>query len=868
MPPRTRASATNPASKRRANLLPLLLIFGLLCFGVAGLSIADMFVPRPYDGVVLYKIASDDLRVREVVPGSGADLAGIEAGNRIMGIGRTALRDEAHAAKLLSRYRIGDHVPYLIKADGRALEVDVKLGRRQIGDGIYFYICALGFAFFFVGLFVLVRQPGLLASQVFFLLSCLFQVFLVCRLRPASYSGVDSWILGLGTLALVLLPPAFLHFYVLFPRPAWIESLSEEGRGRPLVWLFRKGWPLLYFTTPVLFALGWWFSGAKRGERWFSDAPQLSWWLLGISLFLGLMALGANGRRLLGARERRGVALVLAGSVFGLLPFAVSSLFVGGQPNSRAFLMFGLIPLALVPITFTYAIVRFQLLDIRIILRRSLLYTVSTALLTGLYAGTIAAFNSMFSSSKLVSSGYFPIILALAIVLLFDPVRKRVQQLIDRSFFAGRSHLEQAMEDLGEAMMGRSDLQGAVGELVDRLPRILGFRFAGLYMLRRARLERIAGPEELPIRLPVLPELQRYLAKRRGVRRLDQMGSLPLRSPEVAQLVEDLAREGVEAVADLASRRRHIGLVLLSDRPGRAPLEDEELVLLERLLSQAAMALETGLLLEERTQKAELEREMEIAATIQAQLLPQAVRIGDQWTVSARCLPARLVGGDFFAQLPVGAGGDAVIYGDVSGKSVSGAMMMMAAHEALYTLAMAMEELPPERLFALANKRLYGLGKRSFVALGYFAGNGDSLDYLVAGQPPPLLRRLDGTVEELPLPEHRVPLGALPKGEYAPLSIGLKPGELLLAYSDGVTDARSPEGEFFGEERLEDVVASTVTLDPDDLVSQVLAAVKAFTRGGLLYDDVTLLAIGRSSESGQAAPDPEPSEPVDVKREE
>ena len=192
--------------------------------------------------------------------------------------------------------------------------------------------------------------------------------------------------------------------------------------------------------------------------------------------------------------------------------------------------------------------------------------------------------------------------------------------------------------------------------------------------------------------------------------------------------------------------------------------------------------------------------------------------------------------------------------------------MMMAAHEALYTLAMAIEDLPPERLFTLANKRLYGLGKRSFVALGYFAGNGDSLDYLVAGQPPPLLRRLDGTVEELPLPEHRVPLGALPKGVYSPLSIELKPGELLLAYSDGVTDARSPEGEFFGEQRLEDVVASTVTLDPDDLVSQVLAAVKAFTRGGLLYDDVTLLAIGRGAESEPFDPESEPSRSVDVKR--
>ena len=290
-------------------------------------------------------------------------------------------------------------------------------------------------------------------------------------------------------------------------------------------------------------------------------------------------------------------------------------------------------------------------------------------------------------------------------------------------------------------------------------------------------------------------------------------------------------------------------MVLLSDRPGRAPLEQEEAVLLERLLDQAAMALETGLLLEERTQKAELEREMEIAATIQAQLLPQSVSIGDGWAVSARCLPARLVGGDFFAQLPDCGGGEALIYGDVSGKSVSGAMMMMAAHEALYTLAMAIEDLTAERLFVLANRRLYGLGKRSFVALGYFAVRSHCLEYLVAGQPPPLIRRNDGSVEELPLPSHRVPLGALPQGEYSTLSVELEPGELVLAYSDGVTDARSPEGEFFGEERLLDVVASAAGSGPEELVAEVLGAVKGFIRGGLLYDDLTLLAISRELQS-------------------
>ncbi len=122
--------------------------------------------------------------------------------------------------------------------------------------------------------------------------------------------------------------------------------------------------------------------------------------------------------------------------------------------------------------------------------------------------------------------------------------------------------------------------------------------------------------------------MQRQLQRRRGLNRLDLLGALSLRTPEVGKFVDLLSRAGVEAVADLASRRRHIGLVLFSGRDGQAPLEDEELELLTRLLDQTALALETALLLEETAQQAELERELEIAATIQAQLcLPSCVSL-------------------------------------------------------------------------------------------------------------------------------------------------------------------------------------------------------------------------------------------------
>ncbi len=161
-------------------------------------------------------------------------------------------------------------------------------------------------------------------------------------------------------------------------------------------------------------------------------APKASWWLLGLFLMLGFAALGANAHHIQSQRERRGVWLVLLGSLFGLAPFVFASIWLAAGEATSTYLLFGILPLVLVPITFTYAIVRFQLLDIQIILRRSLLYTVTTALVTGLYAAGIAMFNVGFSSSTRTTKGVVPFLLALAIVLLFDPLRRRIQELLDK----------------------------------------------------------------------------------------------------------------------------------------------------------------------------------------------------------------------------------------------------------------------------------------------------------------------------------------------------------------------------------------------------------------------------------------------------
>jgi len=833
---------------RRWRLSRTVAVFGALALAFALLSIVDILVPRPYDGVVLEADQWGTLSVREVVAGSGADLAGIRAGDRIVGVDRTVLSSSAQAGRILARHQIGDDVPYLVRR-GEGLEDlrAVHLGRRFIGSAPYFFACLLGFAFFGVTFFVLRKQPELRAAQIFHLVGALFLLFLVCRLRPASYGWIDTLVLEAGALALLLLPACFLHFFLVFPRPVALRpSPGDADFARR-----RRRWLLLlvslYLLPLIVFvaAIALW-RHAGVAPRLITGAPEASWWVLGMYMLVGLATLGWNARQARDPRQRRGIALVFAGSFLGLLPFlglaVARPAWLYSEP--QAFALLG--PLALVPLTFAFAIIRFGLLDIRVMVRRSLVYSLVTVGVAAVYAVALALVNAFALGSQLAATRTFPIFFALGVLLLLEPLRHRLQAMSDRFVHADRRRLEQAIRKLGRAVAAEVDPQPVVRDVVERLPQILGLHFAALYLEKDGILDRAAGAEHLPATLPLLASLHDALAAKGEPVLLGELARLVPGSAAVAELIALLEPVGVEIVGDLTSPRRKIGLVLLSGTTGQIEIGDEVRALLGSLFGQAAMALETSRLVAERTRQAELERELEIASSVQAELLPRVLHFGAGWSVAAVCRAARHVGGDFYTELPGGKNGSrAIVFGDVAGKSVAGALVMMAAHEVLQTLALSHRD--PETLFALANRRLYGLGaKKSFVALGWIAAtdDGEGIDYLLAGQPQLLVRSPAGSVRELPLPPHRLPLGALLDGHYVASRAVVSPGDLVLGYSDGVTEAQAPDGELFGDHRLVSVL-SAARGGPQEIIQQVLAAIAAFTRGADPYDDITLVAIAR-----------------------
>jgi serine phosphatase RsbU (regulator of sigma subunit) len=837
--------------RARSPGLVSLLLFGVAAFLVACLSILDMFLPRPSDGVILDPDRSD-LVVRAVAPGSGAADAGVRPQDRIVGVGREVVRSRSDVARVLRHHRIGELVPYLLDRNGTLKEVVVRLGPQQLGDASYLYACFSGFLFFFIGLYVLVRRTEEARggpSRVFFALCTLFLLFLVCRLRPASYSWVDGVVLTTGTLSLLVLPAAFLHFFLVFPRrlkltlvgaaDAWDASgggalrriehfVNESGTFFRVLYLLP---PLFYVVTLLLGSL------FDIRIRLVSGAPISSWVLMGDYLVLGLLALLGSLLRAREGRERRQIATVFVGTVVGVTPFLVFAVVLPSLLRTDRYLFWGEVPLALVPLTFAYAIVRFQFFDIKVIVRKSVLYTAATAVVAGVYGLGIAVSTLLFSGS----SPYFPLFLALAILAVFDPLRRKLQGPVDRFFFREVYDARRAVEEVSAAVVREFSIAGLEALLATRLSEIMHLEWAALYVREGAVLLSETAPpplrRELSGRLLLVEELARQDEPvRPGV--LEPVKAL---DPESRRVLEEFSAAGLRLLVPLRTRGQFHALLALGPKRSEEEFGSDDLQLVRTLANQGAVALENARLLRERTQQVELEKELEIARRVQFALIPPDLPSPPGWQVAARCVPARQVGGDFYDALTDGEDGSvALVVGDVSGKSVSGAMLMVAAREVLHTAALG--GMPAAQLLEVANQRLYAPEHRLFVALAYMLlrPGGEGL-YALAGQPTPLVRRTDGTVEELPAPANRLPIGALKGVRWDVLPLAIAKGELLLLYSDGLTDARNAVDEPFGDERLVRVLTEAGG-EPTTVVDEVMRAVDSFTAGGEPYDDITLVA--------------------------
>ena len=293
---------------------------------------------------------------------------------------------------------------------------------------------------------------------------------------------------------------------------------------------------------------------------------------------------------------------------------------------------------------------------------------------------------------------------------------------------------------------------------------------------------------------------------------------------------------------------RRLGVIAVADKESRdsgvLDFTATDARLLSLFANQAAAAIETARLHQAAIEKERIERELELAAAIQREILPRFLPVVPGVELAASNVPTRQVGGDYYDFFPLSKGRLGFLVADVSGKGVPAALLVSTVHSAVH-LQIDEAKTIAELVSRIDRHLQRFAATRKFLTLFFGLLEPDSglFRYVSAGHNPALVARADGRLERLE--STGVPVGMLPGASWREETVTLGQGDLLCVYTDGVTEAVNESDEEFGLDRLSALLRRQAAQPVAQICEAVLAAVFDFARGMPQYDDQTLLITRR-----------------------
>lgn len=499
-----------------------------------------------------------------------------------------------------------------------------------------------------------------------------------------------------------------------------------------------------------------------------------------------------------------------------------------------------------------YAIVRYQLLDMRLFARRGILYVAAAALFASIYlliVKQITGFFYQFSGGRveILETGFI-----ILFIIAFQPVLGRIEEWSERSLVRTQHDARARIRTLSGELLTMIDVDVMKERVSSVLTEIFETDEARLVLSReildenrddpdvRRVYDTICGIGEPLSRADLLESLDYLSAKsnifsRRGRRHAAEiMAGLPsgvkmfARSELLVPIMHD-----VECVA----------MIFLGSRKDNDRYSAEEQSLLSMLASQVASSLHNIELLKEVVEKRVMEEELNIARAIQLNLLPSVPPELDRYEVSALSDSSKQVGGDYYDFLHRG-NFLAVAVADVSGKGVP-ASLLMASLQASLRSNMDRMERPVELVGRLNVMMCDAATEDKFATLFYgcLDMERDVLSYTNAGHVFPSLLRGSGRVETLDY--SGLILGVVPEFQYEHLTVRFDAGDTLVVVSDGVTEAANEVGEFFGEGGLAALLGTLRGGSAREVRDAIVEGVKVFAGSRGAGDDLTILVLRR-----------------------
>ncbi|MBZ5552178.1 MAG: SpoIIE family protein phosphatase [Acidobacteriia bacterium] len=695
------------------------------------------------------------------------------------------------------------------------------------------------------------------------------------RRRPIlhAYPKILRWVYGipvaavtgviLGTMAVALLPTnrAAIAATIVLPLLGMGALIRFSGLRRWRV----EPWRQLFFSEPVAGLLLWisvevlLVGAIGLGLRvshtlWLKTSlglfvPVLSGILLAIYYIVFLpvatCVVLVRSYRESGPEEKRQVKWPLWGTLTAVAGHLVISLAVviftlvvllpsGRVTSYTVNASVGIIQkllYLLIPISFAFAILKHRLMEIDLLIKRTVSYSLLTGFVLVLYFSLTGGVGLLLLKFAPIRGKWMTVASTLIVAAVFVPARSRLQHFVDRRFFRTRYDYSQALRNVSRETSESTELAPLLRSLAEHLQQALQNR--AVVIFSRASGEHIFwATAKIGVPDDVLGRL-RFEAQSRVLSLLEE----PFLVKDKELPLEELHRlreVKSEYIVPVRLKGELLAFLSLAGKLSDAAYDREDREFLTAVAEQMAVGV-YNLHLRKQTQ------EFAEAREIQQALLPKETPQLWGCEISSAWQPSRMVGGDYFDVLKFSDTRAALCIADVSGKGMPAALLMSNLQAAVK--AFSGESVEPKELCGRVNRMICShIAQGKFITFFYVCVDSEkkTLIYVNAGHSAPLLFRGDGSVERME--KGGAVLGVFKDWSYEQGALTLLPGDRLVLFTDGITEATNDGEQEFGESGLVDAVRPNIHMSASALQQKLMHTVTQFCLGEF-QDDATLLVL-------------------------
>lgn len=839
----------------------------LFLFTIAAVAVHFSWLPERWKNSTrseMMPFVYDNGKVKSILPESEA--AGIKIGDKILTMNGRKLENNYVWNEELANSRASRRINLTMErknADGQieTREVSVPLvdidknfsyyARLIVGNIYTYFVPAFCIFVGFWVVFVRVHDP--LAWLLLFIMlgfSCI---------GMEGYGG-SSIVYVYTQIFFSTWALSMLLFGIYFP-----ERLSLDARFPWIKWIFIAAFGVQIILTFLgLFRV---FTGITLIELGavgkFIGATLVPMNALGIGMFF--FSLGYKSGTLQNADARRRLRLMVYGTSIAMLP-SFLIIIIGIVRGTRGsfydnapwwFALLALVLMLLFPLMMAYVIIVQRAMDVSVVVRQGLQYALAQ---NGIKVLQFVLLAAVILGTFWIIRGYGEntgaqiafVVGGLALIPLIDYLAKNLRVWIDKKFFREAYNAEQILSDLSEdvrTMVETKPLLETVSAKISEslhVPQVIlllknGNSFQAAHSL---------GYENPPS--AVLTETDKTIEK------LKRNETLVIyQDDEDSWIHEEIQPEEREKLQKLNSqlllpvgaKDELSGVISLSPKLSEEPYSPNDLRLLKSVAAQTGLALENSRLTEaiatEAAQKERLNRELEIAREVQERLFPQELPLMTGLDYTGACRPALGVGGDYydFLELPEDKFGIAI--GDVSGKGIGASLMMASLQASLRGQAIHCGS-DLAALMKHVNTLVYEASTSNRYATFFYAQfdtKSRKLIYVNAGHNPPFLLRKSGEVVRLE--DGGAVVGMLPSMfvNYDQGEIQLEAGDLLVGYTDGISEAMNPLEEEWGEDAMLEELKQVYEKPSEEILTHIVECADRFADGAKQHDDMTMIVV-------------------------